>query len=108
MVVATCVQVSGIFKNSLFPQNRPMSLNGYEPRLKQPGLQFQGKIQDKDNWITIFAESGSDDDDNANQHVLGGNFSDEIFIGSMVVMLSWQALNAIAHYDKPASAYRTD
>ena len=102
--MATCVQVSGTLQELTVPAKSADVLEWLRTKTKQVGLQFQGKIQDKDNWITIFAESGSDDDDNANQHVLGGNFSDEIFIGSMVVMLS--ANSNADNYDKPASAYQ--
>lgn len=104
MVLATCVQVSGTLQELSVPAKSADVLEWLRTKTKQPGLQFQGKIQDKENWITIFAESGSDDDDNANQHVLGGNFSDEIFVGSMVVMLS--ANSNADNYDKPASAYQ--
>ena len=102
--MATCVQVSGTLQELTVPAKSADVLEWLRTKTKQPGLQFQGKIQDKDNWITIFAESGSDDDDNVNQHVLGGNFSDEIFIGSMVVMLS--ANSNADNYDKPASSYQ--
>ena len=103
MVLATCIQASGVLQELTVPAKCPDVLEWLRTKTKQPGLQFQGKIQDKDNWVTIFAESGSDDDDNVNQHVLGGNFQDEIFVGSMVVMLS--ANSNADNYDKPSSVY---
>ena len=105
MVVATCIQASGTLQELTVPAKSTDVLEWLRTKTKQPGLQFQGKIQDKENWITIFAESGSDDDDNVNQHVLGGNFADEIFVGSMVVMLS--ANSNADNYDKPSAAYQT-
>uniref|UniRef100_A0A6C0AJK9 TFIIS-type domain-containing protein n=1 Tax=viral metagenome TaxID=1070528 RepID=A0A6C0AJK9_9ZZZZ len=104
MVVATCIQASGTLQELAVPAKSADVLEWLRTKTKQPGLQFQGKIQDKDNWITIFAESGSDDDDNVNQHVLGGNFADEIFVGSMVVMMS--ANSNADNYDKPSSLYQ--
>ena len=104
MVLATCIQASGILQELNVPAKCADVLEWLRTKTKQPGLQFQGKIQDKDNWVTIFAESGDDDDDNINQHVLGGNFQDEIFVGSMAVMLS-SSSNA-DNYDKPSSVYQ--
>uniref|UniRef100_A0A6C0CGN8 TFIIS-type domain-containing protein n=1 Tax=viral metagenome TaxID=1070528 RepID=A0A6C0CGN8_9ZZZZ len=104
MVLATCIQASGTLQELTVPAKSSDVLEWLRTKTKQPGLQFQGKIQDKDNWITIFAESGSDDDDTVNQHVLGGNFADEIFVGSMVVMLS--ANSNADNYDKPSSSYQ--
>jgi len=103
MVIATCVQASGALQELNVPAKCADVLEWLRTKTKQAGLQFQGKIQDKDNWVTIFAESGEDDDENVNQHMLGGNFQDEIFVGSLVVMLSSNSNSD--NYDKPSSAY---
>jgi DNA-directed RNA polymerase subunit M/transcription elongation factor TFIIS len=103
MVVATCVQASGALQELNVPAKCVDVLEWLRTKTKQAGLQFQGKIQDKDNWVTIFAESGEDDDENVNQHMLGGNFQDEIFVGSLIVMLSSNSNSD--NYDKPSSAY---
>jgi transcription elongation factor S-II len=103
MVVATSIQTSGGLQELNVPAKCSDVLEWLRTKTKQPGLQFQGKIQNKDMWVTIFAESGDDDDDNVNQHVLGGNFQDEIFVGSIVVMMTKNA-NA-DNYDKPSSDY---
>jgi len=105
MVLATGIQAGGTLQELTVPAKSADVLEWLRTKLKQPGLQFQGKIQDKeDSWVTVFAESGSEDeDDNINQHVLGGNFQDEVFVGSIVVMLSKNS-NA-DNYDKSASAY---
>jgi DNA-directed RNA polymerase subunit M/transcription elongation factor TFIIS len=106
MVLVTSVQPAGSLVELNVPAKSADVLEWLRTKLKQPGLQFQGKIQDKDkdSWVTVFAESGSeDDDDNINQHVLGGNFQDEVFVGCIVVMLSKNS-NA-DNYDKSASVY---
>lgn len=104
MVLATSIQVSGSLQELNVPAKSADVLEWLRGKLKQPALQFQGKIQDKESWVTVFAESGSDDDDDAiNQHVLGGNFQDEVFVGCIVVMMSKNA-NA-DNYDKAASEY---
>jgi DNA-directed RNA polymerase subunit M/transcription elongation factor TFIIS len=81
----------------------------FRSKLKQPDMQFHGKIQiqNKDQWVVVFGESGSEDvdeDDNKiNQHVLGGNFQDEVFVGSIVMMLT--ANSNTDNYDKLPAAY---
>ena len=89
--MVTSIQAGGTLQELSVPAKSTDVLEWLRTKLKQPGLQFQGKIQDKDkeSWVTVFAESGSEDDDDAvNQHVLGGNFQDEVFVGCIVVMLS--------------------
>lgn len=104
MVLVTSIQSAGSLQELTVPAKSADVLEWLRGKLKQPGLQFQGKIQDKDSWVTVFAESGSEDEDeNINQHVLGGNFQDEVFVGCIVVMLSKNS-NA-DNYDKSASAY---
>ena len=104
MVLATSIQATGALQELTVPAKSADVLEWLRTKLKQPGLQFQGKIQDKETWVTVFAESGcEDEDDNINQHVLGGNFQDEVFVGCIVVMLSKNS-NA-DNYDKSASVY---
>ena len=108
MVVVTVVQPSGTLSLLTIPAKTEDVLVWLRTKTKQPELQFQGKIQihNKEQWVTIFSESGKDDeddDDKINQHVLGGNFQDEIFMGVIVVMLSTNS-NA-DNYDKLPSAY---
>lgn len=104
MVFATCIQITGALVDLNVPPKTGDVLEWLRAKTKQPELQFQGKIQSKgDGWVTIFAESGGEDSDDVNQHVLGGNFQEEIFVGSIVAMLSTSA--NLDNYDKPAAAY---
>jgi DNA-directed RNA polymerase subunit M/transcription elongation factor TFIIS len=103
MVVATTIQTNGSLHEVNIPVKCVDVLAWLRTKLKQPGLQYQGKIADKDSWVSVFAECGSDSDDNINQHVLGGNFQEEIFIGSIAVMLSKGSNED--NYDKPSSSY---
>lgn len=103
MVFATTVQVNGSLHEVNIPAKTADVLEWLRTKLKQPGLQYQGKIKDKDGWVAVFAESGSDSDDNINQHILGGNFQEETFIGT-IAMLFTKSSNE-DNYDKPASAY---
>lgn len=103
MVFATTVQVNGSLHEVNIPAKTADVLEWLRTKLKQPGLQYQGKIKDKDGWVAVFAESGSDSDDNINQHILGGNFQEETFIGTIAVLLTKSSNED--NYDKPASAY---
>jgi transcription elongation factor S-II len=104
MVFATCIQITGALVDLNIPPKTGDVLEWLRTKTKQPELQFQGKIQSKgDGWVTIFAESGGEDSDDVNQHVLGGNFQEEIFVGSIVAMLSTNSNTD--NYDKPAAAY---
>jgi hypothetical protein len=103
MVLATSIQTNGTLGELTVPAKCPDVLEWIRKKLKQPGLQFQGKISEKDSWVTVFAESGSDSDDNINQHILGGNFQEEIFVGSIVVMLSTSSNED--NYDKSSTCY---
>jgi DNA-directed RNA polymerase subunit M/transcription elongation factor TFIIS len=103
MVFATTVQVNGSLHEVNIPAKSADVLEWLRTKLKQAGLQYQGKIKDKDGWVAVFAESGSDSDDNINQHILGGNFQEEIFIGSIAVLFTKSSNED--NYDKPSSCY---
>lgn len=105
-VIATVVHTSGTLSEVVIPGKTADVLVWLRTKLKQSDLQFHGKIQIKDRWVTVFGESGNDDeddDDKINQHVLGGDFQDEIFVGSIVMMLT--ARSNSDNYDKLPSAY---
>jgi len=103
MVFATLIQPTGTLVEQNVPAKTADVLEWIRTKTKQPSIQFQGKIQDKDTWVSIFAESGTGEEDNINQHVLGGNFQEEIFVGSIVVMATHSTNTD--NYEKPASAY---
>ena len=105
-VVATVVHPSGSLSELTVPAKATDVLSWLRTKLKQPELQFHGKIQNKEKWVSVFAESGNDDEDDdekINQHVLGGDFQDEIFVGSIVMMLTSYANSD--NYEKLPSAY---
>ena len=104
MVYATCIQTTGALTDLNIPAKTADVLEWLRTKTKQPELQFQGKIQSKgDGWVTIFAESGGEDSEDVNQHVLGGNFQEEIFVGVIIAMIS--SNSNMDNHDKPASAY---
>ena len=109
MVTAVVVGSSGTLSEVLIPAKTSDVLVFFRTKLKQPDLQFHGKIQiqNKDQWVVVFGESGSEDadedEDKVNQHVLGGTFQDEVFVGSIVMMLSTNSNPD--NYEKSPSAY---
>lgn len=103
MVFGTTIQTNGSLHEVNIPAKTTDVLEWLRTKLKQSGLQYQGKIKDKDGWVAVFAESGSDSDDNINQHILGGNLQEEIFIGTIAVLFT--KVSNEDNYDKPASAY---
>jgi hypothetical protein len=109
MIAAVVVSPSGSLSELVVPTKTADVLVFFRAKLKQPDLQFHGKIQiqNKDQWVVVFGESGSEDvdgdDDKVNQHVLGGNFQDEVFTGSIVMMLTTNSNPD--NYDKLPSVY---
>jgi DNA-directed RNA polymerase subunit M/transcription elongation factor TFIIS len=103
MVIATIIHTTGALNEVSIPTKTTDVLEWLRTKTKQPGLQYQFKIQDKDRWVSVFAESGDDDDDNVNQHVLGGASQEDVFVGSMAMMLSTNSNED--NYDKLPSAY---
>lgn len=104
MVVAVIVQINGSPTDLTIPAKTPDVLAWLRTKVKNQNLQYQGKLQDKDRWITVFAQTGSDSDDNVNQHVLPGDLQEETFIGP-IIMLATTSANT-DEYDPPASAYQ--
>jgi len=109
MTIAVVVSASGTLSELLLPAKTADVLVFFRAKLKQPDMQFHGKIQiqNKDQWVVVFGESGSEDldedDTKINQHVLGGNFQDEVFVGSIVMMLTTNSNTD--NYEKLPSAY---
>ena len=99
MVIATCIQVAGTLVELNIPAKTADVLEWLRTKLKQPGLQYQTKIATDDKFVTIFAESGDDDDDNVNQHILDG----EVYVGNIVTLLTKNSNTD--NYEKSVSAY---
>lgn len=105
MVIATAIQTNGSLHEVSVPAKCADVLEWLRGKLKQPNLQYQGSIKDKERRVIVFAESGSDADDNVNQHILGGNFQEEVFVGQIAVMLTSSTNED--NYEKPSSAYQS-
>lgn len=100
MVFATCIQQSGSLIELNIPGKTADVLEWLRTKLKQPCLQYQTKLSSDDNYVTIFAENGEDDDDNVNQHVLDGG---EVYVGNIVALLTKNSNTD--NYEKGASSY---
>ena len=103
MVIATHIQFTGASSELVIPAKTADVLAWLRTKLKNPNLQYQGKIQDKERWITVFGSPGSDTDDSVNQHMLPGALQEETFVGSLVMMATTSEEQD--EYDLHASAY---
>jgi DNA-directed RNA polymerase subunit M/transcription elongation factor TFIIS len=100
MVVATSIAVSGIVGEVTLPAKTTDVLEWLRKKYKQPGLQFQGKVNES---FSVFACPTEEEDENTNQHMLPSPFHEDTFQGAIIVMKS--NTQNTDEYDKPASAY---
>jgi len=103
MVVATVISVQGSLTDVSIPAKTPDVLEWLRKKLKQPTLQFQGKLVHDDAHYSVFATPSEEDDDETNQHMLPPPFHDDSFQGSLAILKSKS--NNTDEYEKPASAH---
>lgn len=103
MVFATVVHPNGNTGEISIPAKTTDVLAWIRTKTKTPGLQYQGKLQDKDRWITVFAQPGDDEDEHVNQHMLPGDLQEETYVGPIVVLATLSS--NLDEYDLLASAY---
>lgn len=102
MVLATSIAVDGTLSEVSIPARTADVLEWLRKKLKQPTLQFQGKLVNDDKAYAVFA-TPSDDDDDTNQHMLPPPFAEDSFQGPIVLLKS-KGDNA-DEYDKPVTMY---
>jgi DNA-directed RNA polymerase subunit M/transcription elongation factor TFIIS len=103
MVVATNIGVTSTLTELTIPPKTADVLEWLRKKLKQPTLQFQGKISNEECRYAVFAEPSEDDDENTNQHMLPPPFHEDSFRGAIVLLKSNNTTSD--DYEKPASAY---
>jgi DNA-directed RNA polymerase subunit M/transcription elongation factor TFIIS len=103
MVLATLISVSGTLSEVTIPARTTDVLDWLRKKLKQPELQFQGKLQHEEATLAVFAVPSEADDDTINQHVLPQPFHEDTFAGSIVVLRS--ANTNPDDYDRHANTY---
>lgn len=103
MVVASVISVSGVLSEVSVPAKTADVLEWLRKKLKQPTLQFQGKLAHDEHTLAFFATPTEDEDETTNQHVLPPPFHDDSFQGSIAVLKSTS--KNTDEYEKPASAY---
>jgi len=104
MVLATVVASNGVLSEVTIPAKITDVLDWMRKKYKQPGIQFQGKIQDplkETRWLNIFAKV-SDDDEDGNQHMLPAPLDEESYAGVIIILASSSDSD---DYDKLASSY---
>lgn len=104
MVFATIIHFSGSTGELNIPAKTADVLAWVRSKTKTPGLQYQGKLQDKDRWITVFAQPGDEEDEHVNRHLLPGDLQEETYVGPIVVLATSNPDSDT--YDAPATAYQ--
>jgi DNA-directed RNA polymerase subunit M/transcription elongation factor TFIIS len=102
MVVATTINAQGTLGDVNIPAKTGDVLEWLRKKLKQPSLQYQGKVPHEQHAFAIFA-SPCEEDEEENTHVLPPPFHDDSFQGTLVILKTTN-LNG-DEYEKPASCY---
>ena len=104
-LIATTIHLDGSLKELVLPKKTADVLEWLRKKLKQPSMQFQGKIVHEECAYAVFGAPAEDDDeeDTVNQHMLPQPFHDDSFKGTLV-LLKTKTLDG-DEYEKPASAY---
>lgn len=113
MVVATIISVQGTLSDASIPAKTADVLEWLRKKLKQPNLQFQGKIVNETDYYSVFAVPAGDDteEEDVNQHMLPPPFDEDSFQGSLAILKSKSSNTdeyeklATAHEDLKSSAY---
>lgn len=103
MVVATSVSSQGVFGELYIPAKTVDVLEWLRKKLKQPTLQFQGKIIQEETVLAVFATPSEEEDEHTNQHILPPPFEDDSFQGTVAILKSTNPNGD--EYEKPASSY---
>lgn len=110
MVLATTISVQGTLGEVSVPAKTADVLEWLRKKYKQPGMQFQGKLVGGESAYAVFA-TPSEDEEDANAHVLPPPFEDDSFQGAIVVMKSKDITgddytkHANGYDDLPSSEY---
>lgn len=86
MVVATSISHQGSLSDLAIPAKTADILEWLRKKLKQPDLQYQGKLTDEEKFYAVFASPSEDETENTNQHMLPPPFHDDSFEGTIVIL----------------------
>lgn len=104
MVIATIIQTAGILVEVSIPTKTADVLDWIRKKYKQPGIQYQGKLTAEECNYCVFANPSEDDEDeHINQHILPTPFSDDTFLGN-IILLKTSAID-VDDYPRKATEY---
>lgn len=88
MVVATLISQAGVLSDLSIPPKTADVLEWIRKKYKQPGYLYQGKVTHEDASYCIFGCPADDEEeeDKVNQHVLPPPFSEDSFLGNIVIL----------------------
>jgi hypothetical protein len=104
MVTATVVATNGSLCEVSIPAKTTDVLEWLRKKYKQPGIQFQGKIQDplkEERWLCVFAKVSAEEDD-ANQHMLPSPLDEESYSGAIIILAT---MSDSDEYGKSVTSY---
>ena len=105
MVNGVIIAINGTIGDLTIPVKTADVLDWIRKKYKNPGIQFQGKIQDptkETRWLSVF-ECISEDEENINQHMLPSPFDEETYSGNIVILATEREDQD--DYEKPATSY---
>jgi DNA-directed RNA polymerase subunit M/transcription elongation factor TFIIS len=105
MVNGIVIAVNGTVGDLTIPVKTTDVLDWIRKKYKNPGIQFQGKIQDptkETRWLSVFA-CISEDEENINQHMLPAPFDEETYTGNIVILAT--ETEDQDDYEKSATSY---
>lgn len=101
-VVCTTIHADGTLHEVSLPKKTLDVLEWLRKKLKQPGLQYQGKVTNEEHAYAIFGTPAEDEED-VNQHMLPPPFHEDTFQGTLA-LLKTKNMNG-DEYEKPATCY---
>lgn len=105
MVFGTVVAQNGNLTDLNIPSKTGDVLEWIRKKYKQPGIQFQGKLQDptkKSRWLSIFARISEEEED-VNNHILPPPFDEDTYVGPIIVLATENEDQD--DYDRSISSY---
>jgi DNA-directed RNA polymerase subunit M/transcription elongation factor TFIIS len=104
MVLAVFISHQGTLSEVAIPAKTPDVLTWLRKKLKQPTLQFQGKLTHDDVVLSVFGVSTEDEDETTNQHMLPPPFNDDLFSGTIAILHSIN--QNVDDYDASVTQYK--
>lgn len=91
MVQGVLISTSGSISDFQIPAKTTDVLSWIRKKYKNTEIQYQGKIQNptkETQWLSVFAATTGEDEDDTNSHMLPSPFDEETYVGSIIILAS--------------------